>query len=199
MGFSAGTLGNLSLIGQATGAVTSAVGSYTSSRVQQANLGAQAAIADTNARIAELGAQAELRAGEQQIAALTLKAGQLKSSQRARLAANGVALDTGSAAEIQQGTEMMKNLDVATTEINAARAAFGQRVQAANYTAQAGMARANADAISPFMNATTTLLGGATRVADSWYRLKGTQTGGGTLAGNGDALGALIELNGWSS
>lgn len=51
----------------------------------------QAAVADINARISELGAQSALYQGQQQVGALTLNAGRLKSSQRAAMAANGIA------------------------------------------------------------------------------------------------------------
>ena len=82
MGFSSSQLASASLIGQIGGGVTSAIGSYFSAATQKATLQGQAAVADTNARIAELGAQSALYQGQQQVGALTLKAGQLKSSQR---------------------------------------------------------------------------------------------------------------------
>ena len=82
MGFSSSQLASASLIGQIGGGVTSAIGSYYSAATQKATLQGQAAVADVNARIAELGAQSALYQGQQQVGALTLKAGQLKSSQR---------------------------------------------------------------------------------------------------------------------
>lgn len=199
MGFSAGALANISMASQVAGGVTSAFGAYTSASGQRANLNAQARIAESNARISELGAQAELRDGQQRVAALTMRAGQLKGSQRAALAANGVALDTGSAAEVQQSGDVMKEMDRATLETQAARAAFGQRMQATNQRSQAAMARANASAINPAMAFGTSLLGSAGSVAESWYRFKGGgNTTGGTLTGNGDPIWGLYQLNnGW--
>ena len=198
MGITAGTLANISLASQITGGVTSAIGAGLSASGQRASLGAQATVAESNARIAELGAQQELDAGNQRIAALTLKAGQVKSAQRVAQAANGVDINQGSAAEVQQSTDVMKEIDKTSLETSAARAAFGQRTQAANYTAQAGMARATAAGINPLMTVGTSLLGSAGRVADSWYRLNGGGGGGGTLTDPGDPIWAMYQLNnGW--
>ena len=129
MGFSAATIGNLSLASKAAGSVTSAFGAYSQASAQRANLRAQAAAADTNAKLAELAAQDELRQGERQVGQVTLQYGELRGRQRATIAANGIALDEGSAAEIQEGTDLMRDIDRATIEVNASRAAFGQRIQ----------------------------------------------------------------------
>ena len=107
MGFSSGTLANISLFSQAAGGVASAFGAASQASIQKGNLGAQAAIAEANARIAELGAQAELRDGHQRIAQATAQYGQLKSRQRAAMAANGIALDEGSAADVEASTDAM--------------------------------------------------------------------------------------------
>ena len=184
---------------QVAGGVTSAFGSYISATGQRANLNAQARIAESNARISELGAQAEVRDGQQRVAALTMRAGQLKSAQRAAIGANGIDMDVGSAAEVQQSGDVMKEMDRATLETQAARAAFGQRMQATNQRSQAAMARANASAINPAMAFGTSLIGSAGNVAESWYRFKGSgNTSGGTLGDKGDPIWGLYQLNnGW--
>lgn len=201
MGFISNQLATASLIGQIGGGVTSAIGSYYSAAAQKSTLKGQAAVADANARIAdanasvvratagvnariaELGAQSTLLQGQQQVGALTLKAGQLKSSQRAALAANGVDLGVGSAAEIQASTDIMKETDALTISANAVRNAFGYRAQAMNfenealtaqsngwaYRADAENKRVTAGAISPFGSAMGSLLGSAASVASSWY------------------------------
>ena len=197
MGFSASTLANFSLASQAAGAAVSAVGAYSQASGQKASLRAQAAVAEANARIDELGAQATLRDSHLQIADTTRRYGQLKSNQRATMAANGVAVDAGgSAAELQDSTEFLKDADTATLQINAVRAAFGQRMQAGNQRTQAAMSRANASAINPGLAMGTSLLGSAGRVAASWYQLKGSQPQ--TLVTEGDPIRALYTLNnGW--
>lgn len=203
MGFSSNQLASASLIGQIGGGVTSAIGSYYSAATQKATMQGQAAVADVNARIAdanasavrttagvnariaELGAQSVLLQGQQQVGALTLKAGQLKSSQRASLAANGVDLGSGNAAEIQASTDIMSEIDRNTLEANAVRSAWGYRAQATNfeneaitaqsngwaYRADAANKRTTSGAISPFGSAAGSLLGSASSVAGSWYSL----------------------------
>ena len=52
MGITAGTLANISLASQITGGVTSAIGAGLSASGQRASLGAQATVAESNARIA---------------------------------------------------------------------------------------------------------------------------------------------------
>ena len=196
MGFSSTQLASASLIGQIGGGVTSAIGSYFSAATQKATLKGQAAIADTNARIAELGAQQELFRGQQQVGALTLQAGQLKSRQRAALAANGIDLGVGSAAEIQASTDIMKEIDKNTVEANATRSAFGYRTQAMNFQNEALTARATASAISPGMSAVSSLLGSATSVAASWYRMGGTSDIAKANASD-DPIQSLGESRGW--
>lgn len=170
MGIPTAQIAQLSMIGQVGGMASSAIGSYFSAGAQKATLQGQAAIADANARISELGAQSALNQGQQQVGALTLRAGQLKSSQRAALAANGVDLGEGNAAEIQASTDIMKEIDSNTLTANAVRSAWGYRAQAVNFENDALMKRAGADSISPGMAAATSLLGSAGSVASSWYQ-----------------------------
>ncbi len=171
MGFTSSQLATASLIGQVGGAASSAIGSYYSAATQKAALKGQAEIVAINARIAELGAQSALNQGQQQVGALTLKAGQLKSSQRAAMAANGVDLGVGNAAEIQASTDIMKEIDANTLTANAVRSAWGYRTQAVNFENEALTKRATAGAISPFGSAAGSLLGSAASVAGSWYSL----------------------------
>lgn len=124
---------------QIGGLASGAIGGYFSARTAKINAETQAVVADSNARIAELGAQSVLQQGEKQVGALTLKAGQLKGAQRASLAANGIDLGVGSAAEILASTEVMTEIDKNTLNANAVRTAWGYRAQATNYQAEAGM------------------------------------------------------------
>jgi len=87
---------------------------------------------ETNARTAEAAAANALEIGQDQVAALTLKAGQLKGAQRVALAANGIAINEGSAREVQASTDVLKQADMDTLTANAARSAWGYRTQAAN-------------------------------------------------------------------
>ena len=169
MGIPSAQLAQASMVGQIGGAATSAIGSYFGAATQKAVLNGQASVADSNARISELGAQSALMQGQQQVGALTLKAGQLKSSQRTAMAANGVDLGAGNAAELQASTDIMKEIDANTLTANAVRSAWGYRTQAMNFKNEALTRRASAGAISPGMAAASSLLGSAGSVASSWY------------------------------
>src|SRR5690606_8003924 len=172
MGFSAGAMGTAALGAQVAGAAMSTVGSFFGAKSQASNLKSQARIADINARIADLGAESALEQGKGEVARLTLQAGQLRGRQRTALAANGVDLGAGSAAEIQASADILKDIDVDTIRANASRSAWGHRTQATNSRNQGLMARATASGISPFASAASTLLSSATSVATSWYAMQ---------------------------
>jgi hypothetical protein len=88
------------------------------------------------------------------------------------MAANGVDLGDGSAAEVQATTDVMGELDANTVHANAVRSAWGYRTQATNSQNDAVMRRSAADGISPGTSAMSSLLGSAGTVAQGWYRLK---------------------------
>lgn len=165
-------LASLSLGLQTAGAISGAVGGFYSAKMTKNQLAFEADMARINARIAELGARSALDRGQKEVAGLTLQAGQLKSRQRAAMAANGIDLGTGSAAEVQASTDIMKEIDKNTIEANAVRSAWGYRTEAANYQSAAMMKEGSAAGINPLMAGASSLLTGATQVASSWYQFK---------------------------
>jgi hypothetical protein len=169
MGLSAAQLANVSLIGQTAGAANSAIGAYYGTATERVNMRSRANAADVNARLAELTAQSALAQGQHQAGALSLQAGKLKGAQRAALAANGVDLGVGNAAELQASADIMKQIDLATIEANAVAAAWGHRTDALNFRNEALSLRAGARASNPSRALMTSLLGGASGVARSWY------------------------------
>jgi len=178
-------LGAGSLMLNLGGMFSNAIGSFYSADTKKYQLRTEAIIADTNARIAELGAQTALNQGQQEIGNLTLKAGQLKSTQRTSMAANGIDLGEGNAAEVLASTEIMKEVDKNTIEANAVRSAWGYRMKATNFQNEALTARNTSSAISPWASGFTSLLGDAGKVADRWYSLNKE----GALNGTPFALG----------
>ncbi len=185
------TIGNVGLGAQAAGGAMQLVGSYYGAKSQQSALNYEAAIAELNAAQSEKSAQQELMRGNEAVAQSTLRAGQVKSSQRAAMAANGVDLGQGSAVDILTSTDVAKEQDANTIAANAVRSAWGYRTQATNQLNQADMARTSAKSISPGMAATSSLLGSATTLASSYYNMSKvgvTSSGGGVKAqspGNG--------------
>ncbi|MGU3629836.1 virion core protein, T7 gp14 family [Comamonas sp. C24C] len=154
---------------QGFGAAATAVGSYYSAQSQRANLGLQATIADINAQTAESTAQQALVSGQRQEQASRLRTANLKGQQTASMAANGIDLGQGSALRVLTDTDTLGQIDANTIKANAVRSAWGYRTQATNYQNQALQARSAASAISPGLTLATSLLGGATQVAGSWY------------------------------
>lgn len=191
MGFEVAALAKIAMATQAAGAATSAVGSYYSAKGQKSALNFKAGIADLNARVAEQNAQQSFEQGQQQIAAQTLKAGQLKGAQRAALAANGVDLGVGSAAEILDSTDMMKDVDLDTMRASVAKAAWGHRTQATGFQNEALLLRASANGISPTGAGINSLLGSAANMAASYYGM--SKSG----AMKSDALGDFGKKKGW--
>lgn len=185
-----GGLGNASLIGMGIGAVGSMIGTYQQAKSLKSQLRYQAAIAEINQRLAESSAQQAMQQGQQQAGATTLKYGAIKSGQRAAMAANGVDLGTGNAAEVQASTDIIKDIDKNTIASNAISAAFGYRIQGAGYGSQALMGRASASGLSATSAGFSTLLGSATKVAGSWYMLDKV---GALSAGGGGVNTAMPE------
>ena len=154
------------------GALSSAIGSFYSAKLQKQNLQYQSQMSAINARMAENTAQSALDQGQRAVAQQTMKAGQVKSAQRAALAANGVDLGVGSAAEVLASTDIVKDMDKNTIEANAVRAAWGYRTQATNYANQSLLEGTSAQSVSPWSAAGASLLGNAGEVAKSWYSYK---------------------------
>lgn len=171
MGFSQATLGNIALFSQGAGVGVSTLGAYGSARFQRESVLSQADLASTNARIAELGAQTALLQGQRASGQLAFQQGQRRGAQRAAQAANGVDLSVGSAAEVRASSEVMSQIDRNTLEANAISQAWGYRTEAVNYQNAARTGRATAKAINPYLNAGTSLLGGAGQVASTWYQI----------------------------
>lgn len=191
--------GYASLASSLVSAIGNAALARTQAKSQKSSLQFQRDMAQVNARNAERSAESVLDQGQQQIGALTMRAGQIKSSQRAAMAANGVALDEGNAVETQASTDLMKEIDMNTIQANAVRSAWGFRMQGVNYANQGVMAGASASAINPGTSAATFLMGSAGSVAQSWYYMNkagmfntpsnGSSGGGGTPGFSSGDLG----------
>ena len=172
-GFSAG-MGYASIFTSIIGAIGSASLARTQAKANQSALNFQSDMAKINARMAERSAQSVLLQGQQQVGALTLRSGKIKSAQRVALAANGVDLGEGNAAEIQATTDLITEVDKNTIEANAIRSAWGYRTQGVNASNQALMSNASASSINPNNAAMSSLMGSAGNVAQSWYAMNKT-------------------------
>lgn len=103
---------------------------------------AQSQIAGYNARVAEAQAVDAIERGELEESRQRSSTQQLIGSQRARLAAQGIEIDSGSALEVQEDTAALGEMDALMIRNNAAREAWGYRTQAADYRNQGTIAKA---------------------------------------------------------
>ena len=149
----------LSLGLSAAGAGGSALGAY-----QQAKLAGD--VAARNAKLADLQAEDALRRGENEAAELRRRVAATKSAQRVSLAAKGLDLTYGTAADLQDQTDFFGEADVATVRANARKEAWSRRAQSTNFQAEALSQR-------PWLSAGSTMLAGAGQVADKWYAYGG--------------------------
>jgi hypothetical protein len=129
---------------------------------------------DTNARLADLNASDAIARGEVDAGKHEAQTRGLAGSQRAALAAQGIDVDSGSAADVQKDTATLGALDATTIKNNAWREAWGYKVQAANSTAQGAMAKSAGD-----FSATSSLLTGGMNAVSSFGRAgyEGSQAG----------------------
>lgn len=146
--FDVGATGGLSLL--------NVYGAYSTAQINQE-------VASKNAQFAETQAADALNRGAQEEMRLRRKGARFRGSQKARLAAGNVDVDTGSALDILEATDRGIEEDAAAIRTNAGREAYARKVEGAGYRAQAA-------GISPSAVGTTSLLTGASAVADKWYR-----------------------------
>lgn len=126
----------------------------------------QSQIAKNNAEIARANAGMATQAGEAQAANSMLKTRAIVGQTKAAQAASGIDVNSGSAVDVQASERMLGMLDALTIRSNAARAAYGYRAEAGNFTAQAQMLkrRGKMARISGLMDASGTILEGASSV-----------------------------------
>jgi hypothetical protein len=125
---------------------------------------AQKQLADYNAQVADMQAADAIVRGREAEERHRLDVRRLIGSQRAALGAGGADVNEGSAMDIQADTAAMGELDAITIRTNAAREAWGYRVQASDYRTRGQIAQAEGAA-----RAVTTLLSTAGSVLYSRY------------------------------
>jgi hypothetical protein len=119
-------------------------------------------IARQNADLAERDAKEITKRGDKASSDYKNQVNQLKGQQRSSMAAQGIDINQGSAAEIQKETATLGALDALQLKNNAWREAFGMRGQANQYRAQARMT-----GISARNEARNTLLTGGMQALSS--------------------------------
>ena len=145
----------------AAGTAASAVGAYRQSQMAKAT-------AEANAAYSKEQANDAVRRGEQDAMEMQRRVASAKSSQRVALAAKGLDLSYGTAADLQDQTDFFGQQDVATARNNARREANSYLNRSSGYQAEA---MSN----NPWVSGGSTLLAGAGQVASKWYSYTGGQ------------------------
>lgn len=136
------------------------VGAYSQSQSELAEGAYRKSVAEQNERLALMQADDAIRRGDRAAIEHKKQVNQVIGSQRANLAAQGIEIDSGSAAAIQEETAAIGAQDVMQIKNNAWREAWGFKVQAQNAGSEGRWASLNAG-----NRARTTLLTGGLQAA----------------------------------
>ena len=122
-------------------------------------------IANNNATMAEYAAADAVSRGEKDAIEVQRKGAAMKSAQRVGMAAKGLDLNYGTAADLQDQTDFFTQSDMATTRSNARKEAWRGNAQAQDFRSQGEFAAYNGK-----MQAAGSLLSGASKVDPKWYK-----------------------------
>jgi len=139
---------------------------------------------ERNAKYAEEQAVLTEKKGQETVGSLARAGKQQVGSQRAGYAAQGIDVDTGSAAEVQQSTGELTAQDMGKAKANGWREAMGYRVQAEDYRAQGRMKMMAAE-----KEAESTLLTSGLKAFDKGREFLPGSSGGGSGGGSGKSSG----------
>lgn len=156
---------------QGFGAGMSSVGAYYNAKGQKSTLKTQAYIDDLNANLADMSAQSALLSGQREEQSVRLNTSQIKAKQKTAFNANGIDANSDTVNRVLTTTDVLGEVDANTVAANALKTAFGYQSQATSFRNQAIGKRSSAKSINPIFSATTSLIGSAGKVADSWYKL----------------------------
>jgi len=164
-------------------AAVSAKGAYDQGQVAKQ-------VGRNNATMAEYAAADAQAKGEEAAMAARRRGDQVKGAQRANMAAKGLDLSSGTAAELQDQTDFFSEGDQNMARFNASRDAWSARAGGANARAQ-GDAAAQQGNLSAF----STVLATGGQVAGKWGDFTGAPKGGSKFGGT-DPTGEKFSATG---
>lgn len=195
---SAATVGTIGIGSSLVGGLLGAFGANQSAKAQSQMYAYQAQVAKINSQIDKQNADYALAVGESQATQYGLKSAQQQAQIRAAQGASGVAVNSGSAADVQRSQRQISQMDLATIRQNAAKTAYDYNVKSVQDINQAGLyGLASTDAKrAGTLNVMSSLIGTAGSVSSKW--LQGNTIGlfGGDSLGGGSgfSLGATGGL-----
>jgi hypothetical protein len=163
-------------------AAVSAKGAYDQGQVSKQ-------VGRNNQIMAEYAAQDAVRRGEDEALAARRKGDQIKGAARANMAAKGLDLSSGTAADLQDQTDFFSENDQNMARFNAQRDAWAAR-SSGNAAAAQGDAAARQGSLSAF----GTVLGAGSQVASRWGDF--TIPKGGSSFGGTDPTGGKYSATG---
>jgi hypothetical protein len=173
-----GGMADVAFGAQIFGAASKFIGSKYQAKAQQSSMAYQSQLADINQQNLNLQADSIRLAGERQIGQVTRRAGDIKGLQRARLGASGIAMDSQSALDVMNRSDILKEIDAIEILKNAVAKEGATRMGATNYAMSSNTYATAASNINPNRGALGGLMADASTVASQWYYLKKS---GGTL------------------
>lgn len=146
-----------SVLATGVGGALAAKGAYDQGQVAKQ-------VGRNNQVMAEYAAQDAQRRGEEDAIKARQRASAVKGAQRASMAAKGLDLGVGTAAELQDQTDFFGETDIGTARNNAARDAWSARAGGRNARAQGDAAARQGN-----LQAAGTILSTGGSVASKWY------------------------------
>ena len=160
-GLAVGTTAILATGALAAGVTASAIGAYNQSVAAKNQAKYQAQVAKNNATMAEYAAQDASNRGAEEAAKVAANARRVRSRQVAAIASSGIDITSNSSQSLLEDTDFLSAQDAAQVRSNAARQAWGYRVEGQNFNASSAMYRTSARNENPLMAAGTSLLNSA--------------------------------------
>lgn len=127
----------------------------------------EALMSDINARAAERNAGAVMQQGRAAIAQMTAEAGQVKARQRVSAAARGVVVDQGSARDVTDTTEIVKEVQRVAINRRAVAQAADARIAATNMRNQSMLSRVGAGSMRAAASGLSSSSAGASQFISS--------------------------------
>ena len=141
---------------------------------------ANAGLSDYNAQVAELQAEDAVDRGFEAESRFRSQVRGAIGAQRAAFAGGNIDVSFGSAVDVQADAAFLGEMDALQIRTNAAREAWGYKVQATNYRMEGDIRRREGAAIEAAgqYNAAATRAGGRAAQTSSWWGAAGTLLGG---------------------
>jgi hypothetical protein len=160
-------------------AAFAAVSAYSGAKANKDAAKWEAQVAGANAQTSEALAVDAVARGNVASNQVRRQGDQLMGRQRAVMASRNIDLTQGSALSILQDTDYFSRIDEATVKSNAAREAWGYRVQKTNYQNQSAFAQSRADQINPLFQG---VMGAAAAYTNAGGKYDGLFGDGGLVA-----------------